>query len=339
MPSLRSAATTFPGETIGQAEPLAGLVRAFRFYPDGSSELLDADQPIANQDGWLWLHFNLADTRACQFLNSLSSLPAPARRLLIAADEHQQLHRHDACIYGVIADLVRGLDGVTEEIGFLHFAMTETLFVSGRRHNLNAVEAASQALRSGLKITRPTALFEVIIEQTVETINRYAEGLASDLDRVEERIVADMSIDRRVIGHVRRMSVLLHRQLVTLRSLMHRFEHDIELCSNPALELATGKLGQRLDWLDTEIIALRDRSHVLQEEITLKTAEQTNRNLHVLAAVTTVFLPATLVASIFGMNVDLPLDQKTGFVWAIAIIIAAAAIVYWWLKRSGIVGR
>jgi Mg2+ and Co2+ transporter CorA len=55
--------------------------------------------------------------------------------------------------------------------------------------------------------------------------------------------------------------------------------------------------------------------------------------------VTTVFLPATLVAGIFGMNVDLPLDQKTGFVWAIAIIIAAAAIVYWWLKRSGILGR
>jgi Mg2+ and Co2+ transporter CorA len=63
-------------------------------------------------------------------------------------------------------------------------------------------------------------------------------------------------------------------------------------------------LGQRLDWLDTEIVALRDRSHLLQEEITLKTAEQTNRKLQVLATVTTVFLPASLVAGIFGMNVE-----------------------------------
>jgi hypothetical protein len=45
----------------------------------------------------------------------------------------------------------------------------------------------------------------------VENIDRYAEGLASQLDRVEERIVADLSVDRQVIGHVRRMSVLLHR--------------------------------------------------------------------------------------------------------------------------------
>jgi zinc transporter len=319
---------------------MAGLVWAIRFYPDGSSEELDVNQPTAEQDGWLWLHFNLVDTRACQFLGSASQLPPPARKLLVAAEEHQQLHRSDTCIYGVLADLVCGLDGFTEEIGFLHFAMTEALFVSARRRALTAVEATRQALRKGLKVTTPAALLEVIMEQMIESVDHYAEGLASDLDRVEERILADdIGIDRQVIGRVRRMTVRLHRQLVTLRSLIHRFERDIEPSSKPAFVLATVKLGQRLDWLDAEIIALRDRSHLLQEEITLKAAEQTNRNLHVLATVTTVFLPASLIAGIFGMNVELPLDQKSGFIWAIAILIAAAAIIYWLLKRSGILGR
>jgi zinc transporter len=103
--------------------------------------------------------------------------------------------------------------------------------------------------------------------------------------------------------------------------------------------LATKKFGQRLDWLDSEIIELRDRAHLLQEEITLKTAEQTNRNLQVLATVTAVFLPASLVAGIFGMNVQLPLGQKYGFVSAVAILIAASALVYWLLKRSGFLKR
>jgi hypothetical protein len=107
------------------------------------------------------------------------------------------------------------------------------------------------------------------MEQMIESVDRYAEGLAQ-LDLVEERILADdVSIDRPVIGRVRRMTVRLHRQLVTLRSLIHRFERDIEPSSKPALGLSTEKFGQRLDWLDTEIIALRDRSHLLQEEITL----------------------------------------------------------------------
>ena len=42
----------------------------------------------------------------------------------------------------------------------------------------------------------------------------------------------------------------------------------------------------------------------------LKSSEQTNRSLHVLAIVTTVFLPATLVTGVFGMNVaGLPLTE------------------------------
>ena len=98
---------------------------------------------------------------------------------------------------------------------------------------------------------------------------------------------------------------------------------------------------QRLDWLDTEIIALRDRAHLLQEEVTLKTAEETNRHLEVLAIVATVFLPASLVAGIFGMNVKgLPLTEvEYGFIGAMGIIAGVSALVYWWLRRTGVLGR
>jgi zinc transporter len=114
-----------------QATVLPGLVWAVRSYPDGSSEELDIDRPITNQEGWLWLHFNLIDARACEFLGSVSDLPRSARLLLVARDEHQQLHKSDACIYGVLADLVCTLSEVTGEIGFLHFAITEMLVLSG----------------------------------------------------------------------------------------------------------------------------------------------------------------------------------------------------------------
>jgi len=61
----------------------------------------------------------------------------------------------------------------------------------------------------------------------------------------------------------------------------------------------------------------------------------------VLAIVTTVFLPASLVAGIFGMNVGgLPLvTDHSGFLWAMVLTIAASLVVYWLLKRSGTVGR
>ena len=124
-------------------------------------------------------------------------------------------------------------------------------------------------------------------------------------------------------------------------SLSHRFEQDIGQHANPAFRLATDRLEQRLDWLDNEVIGLRDRAHLLQEEVMLKTAEQTNRNLQVLAIVTTVFLRASLVASIFGMNVKgLPLtEDDSGFVWSLVLLVSVSAVIFWLLKRSGILGR
>jgi zinc transporter len=97
-------------------------------------------------------------------------------------------------------------------------------------------------------------------------------------------------------------------------------------------------LAQRLAWLDAEIVALRDRAHLLQEETMLKNAEQTNRNLQVLAIVSTLFLPASLVAAVFGMNFEnIPFgNDHGGFGWALIVLVAISALVFWLLRKSGL---
>ena len=334
-------ALTEGAATDARAETLPGLIAAFRFAADGSAQELTVDKPIENEaDGWLWLHFNLTDVRACRFLRADPTFPTAARDILIASDEHQQLNASGDCLYGVLPDLVCELDSITEEIGFLHFAMTERLIISGRRRALSAVQVLRSALRNGLKVATPTALLETIISSMINSMDRFSDDIAGKLDRIEERILADdMSEGRQMLGRIRRTTVRLHRQLVILRSLIQRLELD--LCQKLSLRIATARLRQRLDWLDTEIVSLRDRAHLLQEEVTVKTAEQTNRNLHVLAVVTTLFMPASLIAGILGMNVGgLPFVQSAdGFLWAMGILVASSVVVLWLLKRSGIIRR
>ena len=86
-------------------------------------------------------------------MNSTSCLPAPARKLLIAADEHQELNRDEACVYGILADLVCGWVGV-----------------SSRRHMLNAVEATRRALRGGLKVATAATLIELIMLESTSKL-------------------------------------------------------------------------------------------------------------------------------------------------------------------------
>jgi len=116
--------------------PVPGLVWAFRIHSDGTPESLPIDQPIPlSHDGLLWLHFNLADARALQWLTTANfQVPALARGLLLSKDTYQQLHTVDDCVYGVISDLLRDVGEATEDTGYLRFVMTEQILVSGRHH-------------------------------------------------------------------------------------------------------------------------------------------------------------------------------------------------------------
>lgn len=338
MQSLSQAVATVPDS---EAQALPGLVWAFRFEADGTAEELAPGAPIEAGRGWLWLHFNLADARACRYLKAELALPPAATELLTTPDPHQQFHGKCSCLYGVFTDLVRGLGGVTDEIGCLHFAMTERLCVTGRRERLNAVEATRRLLQTGCKLTSPAALLETIVENVAIAVEDHADALAEALDDVEERLVAQgLSNQQPSLTRARRLAVRLHRLLSTQRSLIHRFERDTVQPKDTALRVETSKLAQRLDWLVQEMIGLRDRAHLLQEEVSLKMADQTNRNLQVLAIVTTVFLPATLITGIFGMNVGgLPfVSSHAGFVWAMLLLGAASVFVFWLLKRAGLFG-
>jgi zinc transporter len=323
--------------------PLHGLIWAFRIHADGAAEELPVDGPIDDRhDGWLWLHFNLADTRACQWIKAAPGICGRAAGLLVDHGQHQQLHVDDGCVYGVFGDLVRGLDGATPDIGFLHFAMTERVLISGRRDPLNAVEATRRRLQAGHRLPTVAALLELIIDHVVEAVDGYEDELAVEIDAIEEQMLtASLTDERQRLSRIRRTTVRLHRQLAGLRTLLHRIEKEMGSSFSAQMQIATTRLSQRLDGLDHDIVAMRDRAYLLQEEVTLKIGEETNRHLQVLAVVTVLLMPATVITGIFGMNVKgLPFtDNESGFLLSAGLLVGGSILAYLALKWMGVLGR
>jgi zinc transporter len=322
-------------------EPLPGLVWAFRIHADGTAEALPANAPIEmHHDGWLWLHFNLADARTADALKSFKDFPEQATDVLMAPDDHQHLFVDQASIYGVFADLIYGLDGTTREIGFLHFALNERLLISTRRHAMTAAEQARQQLLGGCKLTCVASLLELIVEQVIQSIDRYADRLLEEMSDIEVELLGrDVKDLRQKLTRIRRAAVHLHRQLIGLHALFQRYGKELDSEVRPNLRIPAVAVQQRLQGLDHDIVALRDRAHLLQEEVSAKIAEETNRSLHVLTIITTYFLPASLVAGIFGMNTKgLPLtDVDGGFYWSLLILIGSPlliSILLWRLRAA-----
>src|SRR6266446_2809800 len=194
--------------------PIPGPVWAFRIHSDGTPEMLPVDRPIPfSHDGLLWLHFNLADARALQWLTPANlQVPAQAQALLLSKDTYQQLHTADDCVYGVISDLLRDVADATEDTGYLRFMMTERILISGRHHALCAVDATRRALEGGRRIESIAALLETIVENVGDAMDRIAERIAQSLDEIEEQVLSDDATDlRQKLGRLRRSCVRLHR--------------------------------------------------------------------------------------------------------------------------------
>ncbi len=327
--------------TISDSVPcIPGLVWAFRLHSDGGAEALPIDQPIEfSHDGRLWLHFNLTDTRARPWI-AASQLPPLARELLLSNDTFQQLHVIDHCVYGVFSDLVRDIGSATEETAFLRFAMTERLLISGRHQALCSADATRRVLEGGYRVDNVAHLLEKIVDEVADTLDRMADKLGQEIDEIEERILADDAKPemRRNLGRLRRTCVRLHRQLTGLRTLFHRLDQKNTDHLSPDLRIQAGKLAQRLDGLDHDIVELRERSRLLEEELRFKNEEQSNNHLHTLSIVTSLLLPPTLITGIFGMNTKgLPLTEvESGFFWAALLMASAVGAAYLFMRRTGI---
>jgi Mg2+ and Co2+ transporter CorA len=173
-------------------------------------------------------------------------------------------------------------------------------------------------------------------------IDGVLEKLGKELDRIEDMVLIDSVPDERQrVARVRRTVVRLHRQVASLRVLLDRFEASDEQARTATLEIATDRLVQRLDALDQEVVAAQERARLLQDEISARLSEESARNLNALSILTALFLPATLVTGIFGMNTTgLPFGHSAhGTIWAVAFGAVAAGVTYWVLRRMGVIRR
>jgi zinc transporter len=327
------------GGTHSVSGLVPGLVWAFHIHDDGSVESLPVDKPIAgHHDGWRWLHLDLANSMTKQWLKT-ADLPAAGIATLLSANPHQQLHVTDALIHGVFADLLRNIEGASNDVGHLHFTMTDRLLISGRHHALASVQCARESIERGAcHLPHVAALLELIVEHLADGMDDAAERLATELDGVEDSLAEGTAKSaRQTLSSNRRTVVRLHRQLSGLRALFHRLERQNIEGLPKELRIAAGKLAQRLDGLDHDVVEIRERGHRLQEELSQLLAEGSNRHLKILSILTALLLPPTLVTGVFGMNVKgMPLNaEETDVYWAMMLLAISPFVVYFIMRRFG----
>jgi zinc transporter len=342
------AATQAPTAQASAAQTsaaLPGLLFAMRFDAHGVGHLLDPHEAGLRTDafgqGFLWLHFDLGRAELGGLIGEGAFGPQRLAATVFGDDHHQRVTVEGNHVGGVVADLARApSDPDDDATARLHFIMGPRSLVSGRRRPVESPEAAREAAREGTRIPSPFLLLESLIGYVIASITERGERLTDELDAIEDHILeARVRGDRRRLGPIRRDAVRLHRQLLGLRAVFHRLEEDGErLGLESPIVTTAARLAQRLDALDRDMTLAAERARLMQEELSARLAEQSNRQLYTLSILTALFLPPTLITGIFGINTKgLPLaDHEYGSWIVIAMAVASAGIAYGIIRVLGI---
>src|SRR4051812_43221911 len=106
-----------------------------------------------------WLHFNLADTRATNWIQACTPIPEDARELLLDSDAHIRSENFDHSLALIIGDLFHDFKDDPEDLGVLRLYLDNERLITGRGHPLKSVDRLRHELFEGMLIGNSIDLF------------------------------------------------------------------------------------------------------------------------------------------------------------------------------------
>jgi len=160
--------------------------------------------------------------------------------------------------------------------------------------------------------------------------------------RAADRVVEQLTERHR--QHLLPVIVRLRRQASRARALLVPAADALGLLAAGAADAAGISPAHRPFYADLErqaqelLSAVQDVQSTLTEAVEAYTSVQStemNRVMQLFTVAAVVFMPPTLIASIYGMNFQIPEYRWSwGYAWALGWMAASAAALAWWFRRQ-----
>ncbi len=297
---------------------------------------------------WIDLHNpTLEEEQAAEALLGID-IPTPEDRRPL--EESARLYREGRTLV-MTAVIISGVAEGQPLRSQITFVLTPTALVSVRAADPLPVHAfIDRICQLPPEDTKPEALLVGLIEAMLERAADVLERVAADLNEVSLRLFfKDQETKRRAksdeqmqalirrLGRKRRIAALLRESLFS-------FDRLVPFLIEQSGETLTADCRTRLTLLLRDIRALTTFEAQLSSEVSylheatlgLITLDQ-NQIVKVFSILAVLFLPPTLVGSIYGMNFDFmpELHWRFGYPFSLLLMLASALVPFFWLRRKG----
>ena len=195
-----------------------------------------------------------------------------------------------------------------------------------------------------------SVLLHAIIDRLVDDLMHTSRKIMANLDEMEEMVfdatkpvAKNISLLRREINRLRRISVPLKRFVKEIAKDIQRFEN-----TSSDLTLHYDDVIDHIDKVIETLEESRETMEIYKDTDFVLSTQKTNKVLGLLTIVFALAIPASVLGTFYGMNINLPggetgaedatffaLGQFTAFI-VIMLISGISAIIMWiYFKKNG----
>jgi len=175
---------------------------------------------------------------------------------------------------------------------------------------VNSCESGSDTNRKQhLMSGSPGVLLHEIIDILVDDLMHTIRRIIANLDDIDDRVFDETKSAARAISLLRREIYMIRRIVFPLKRIVVEINKSAEKFSKKEEEELTLYFDDVIDHIDKVLDSLeesRETMDIYKDTDFMLSTEKTNKVLAILTIIFTLAIPATVIGTFYGMNVDLP---------------------------------
>jgi magnesium transporter len=299
----------------------------------------------------LWLDLIEPTQEQEQLVETTYAIDVPTREEMKEIEASNRLYEENGVLYMTITIVTR-LDSDLPESSQITFILAKDRLVTNRYSDpLPFQRFIAYAEKHPVVCSSAAALLAGLIEAIVNRMADVLERVGADLDSLSSEVFSPPKKRRRSaktqardsrtilsrVGQNGDLTSKARESLVSLNRLLTFVQQSA------AVSLAND-VRARFRTLGRDVLALSDHASflgvkanfLLEATLGMLNIEQ-NNIIKIFSVAAVVFLPPTLIASIYGMNFHImpELDWLFGYPFALGLMVVSAILPYLYFKRRG----
>ena len=288
----------------------------------------------------LWLDLLGATPEASALLSGVFDFHPLAVEDCLGQVEHPKIDDYEAYLYVVTRGLCGDGAGDSLQVAELDLFLGPNYLVTFHRQPLHCITNLWERALQDERYPQRGAdgLAHAAIDLLVDDLMPILDKLDATIEELEDEILANPTQKTLArILEIKRATLHLRRVVMPQREMTYRLSRDESPLVRPKTRLYFRDVYDHLVRVADINESLRDLVAGALEIYLTVVSNRMNEVMKVLTLVATIFMPLTLLASIYGMNFrHMPgLEWRYGYFGLLGLMLASATGMLWWFRRRG----